>query len=99
MKTLEFPYCCTAKIIADFGESDIAEGGNYEVTYDSIKDGIIKKYKDWYNQNLAMFVIITNSEQITTNTVLEDLEFMCSDWMSKPQHANTQVKLWWKPLH
>ena len=98
MKTYSFPHCCTAKVITDFGESNIAEGGNRSVTYEEIKTYIETQLKSYYTQHLAMFVIITNSEQVTANKVLLDMKFGHSPWMEKGQHPETKVRLWWKPI-
>ena len=98
MKTHPFPHCCTAKIISDFGESVFAEGGNRSVTYDEIKAYINAQLLSYYNAHLAMYVVITNSHQITANKVLLDLKFKHSSWMKKKQHPGTKVRLWWKPV-
>lgn len=98
MKILEFPHCCTAKILVDFGESTIAEGGDREVTYDEVLSFVKEQMSAWYNKYLAVFTAITNSEQSVANKVLTDLEFEHSDWMSKTQHQETKIRLWWKPV-
>lgn len=98
MRTFDFPYCCTAKVIADFGESKVAEGGDREVTYEEVTEYIKEKMSAWYNQGLAVFTAITNSEQTVANKALTDLEFQHSDWMGKSQHQETEIRLWWKPV-
>ena len=94
----EFPYCCTALIAADFGESMLAYGGDFVVD----EKHLTKKFKEniefYKNMGKAMLVATTNNEQKTANKVLKSLGFRGSKWMSKKQHPETKVKLWYKHL-
>jgi hypothetical protein len=98
MQLLEFPHCCTAKLIVDFGESDVAEGGDREVTYGEVRNYVQGQVQSFYNRQLAMIVATTNSQQTVANKVLEDLGFKHTKWMSKRQHPETRVRLWWKEI-
>jgi len=93
MNIVDFPHCCTAHIMVDFGESYTAEGGAH-----SIKSSeIIKKLKFFcgmYNYH-ALFVATTNNQQKTANKTLLKLGFSHSRWLSKKQHPNTKVRLWY----
>ena len=100
MRIRDFPHCCTAKIIVDFGESDVAEGGAWPVTQEEIESYILGKIER-YSQpfyGYATLVATTNNEQKTANKVLLKLGFKHSTWMSKKAHKNTKVRLWWYPL-
>jgi len=97
MVTKEFPYCCTMKILAGFGQSEVAEGGSLIVHEDTIR-AFIERKKEEYN-HLAALVITTNTEQTIVNKVLVSMGFKKTKWMSKDQHSNTKVRIWWLPLH
>ena len=47
MKMRDFPYCCTAKVVVDFGESNVAAGGNRAVTVDEIMEYIKKQMAEY----------------------------------------------------
>lgn len=96
MQTLEFPHCCTAKLIVDFGESSIAEGGNGLYSLEQIEEYLEKQLHSWYNKSLALFTVITNNEQKVANKALRNLGFNHSKWISKEIHPETKVRLWWK---
>lgn len=94
MKTKNFPGCCTAVIYHDFGGSNLCAGTTEDVAREKITT--------WLNNKIAVskgwkcIVIITNSEQKIANKVLLDLGFKHSKWMSKNQHPESKIRLWWK---
>lgn len=92
MRCKEFPHCCTAHVIVDFGESIIAEGGNHPITKDVIKAYI--KMKARIYDHHAFLTATTNNEQKTANKALAELGFKHSKWMIKEQHPQTKVRLW-----
>lgn len=96
MKTLEFPHCCTAKLMVDFGESIYAEGGDQEYSLKQVEKFIKGEFTNWYNNSLAFFTVVTNSDQKIANKALRNLKFKHSKWMSKTAHPETKVRLWWK---
>ena len=97
MKVSAMPACCTATVVHDFGESIVADGGNHEVTS---KD--INEYLSLVEMRMqpihAMIIVTTNNEQVTTNAVLKERGYISSPWMSKGQHPQTKVRLWYKNL-
>ncbi len=98
MRTLDFPYCCTAKIVADLGESDIAAGGNQEVTKKEVNDYLRKTEVSYRAYGFAVLVVTTNNEQAVANKILKERGYFHSKWMSKSNHPETKVRLWHKPL-
>lgn len=98
MRKINFPYCCTASILVDFGESDVAEGGNKNYTTEEIKKYVTAEITSPYAACDAAIVIITNSEQTKVNSVLREMEFDHSTWMSKEQHEETQIRIWWQQI-
>ena len=98
MNTVNFPACCTAIIINNFGESAVAEGGNKKYTEEQIEK-YIKETVDLHRQfGKALAVVTTNSEQTVANKVLRKLKFKHSKWVSKKQHAETKVRIWYLEL-
>ena len=99
MKAIDFPACCTASIMKDFGESQFAEDGDDlypEAKIEKfIKDTIAVKraYGD------AMITVITNSEQKRANSVLRKLGFNHSKWAAKSTHPETKIRLWYLVLN
>jgi hypothetical protein len=97
MVELDFPYCCTMKVLAGFGQSMVAEGGPVNRSEQEIR-GFIEGEKA-ANANMAALVVTTNDEQTTVNKVLRELGFKGTKWMTKKQHSETKVKIWWLPLN
>ncbi len=97
-KIESFPSCCTARVLVDFGESEVADWGDHEVTTATMKSSIKRQIESWRSYGIAMLTATTNNEQPTANKVLRDLGFKHSKWMSKDIHPETKVRLWWLPL-
>lgn len=100
MISKSFPHCCTAKIIMDFGESAVAEGGNFEVDPEELEHKIVRKIEfyaneDVFGETVALVTAITNTEQKTANKVLRKIGFKHSKWMDKKAHPETKIRLWW----
>jgi len=96
MNCVPFPHCCTAKIITDFGQSPVAAGGPHHQTVGTVEEFIKKQITSYYHSGLAMFVATTNSQQVAANKALRNLGFKSSPWISKTQHPETKVRLWWR---
>ena len=99
MQTLNMPHCCTAKVIVDFGESSVAEGGAHPITEEEISDYIKSSIKAYHKAGYATLIAITNDEQKTANEVLRKQGFKYSKWMKKRIHKETKMRLWWLPLY
>lgn len=99
MKNLDFPHCCTAKIIVDFGESAVAAGGNRPVTVDEITKYLQKTITSYKGYGYAMLVATTNTQQKSANKALANAGFEHTTWMKKTAHPETRVRLWWKQLN
>jgi hypothetical protein len=95
MRITDFPNCCTAKIVYDFGETAVS--GMYKGA--RTKKEVRKYLKEelLWSRGVACVVVITNSSQKNTNAVLRELGFCHSPWMEKKPHSNTKIRLWWKP--
>lgn len=94
----DFPSCCTAMILSQFGESEVAEGGYEEQNFKRLKSYIEHNLKAIRSQGFAMVCVTTNNEQKITNKVLLEIGFKHSAWMSKTNHPETKIRLWWYPL-
>lgn len=94
-----FPYCCTGVVIARFGESVAAEGGEFDQNEVLLCGFIYNKLDELRDLGYAFASCTTNDEQHTTNMMLTDIGFKHSKWMIKGMHPETRVRLWWLPLN
>jgi hypothetical protein len=91
-----FPSCCTLRIASQFGESYTAEGGCTQYSRQDVKDFIELALTRQRSVGHAALVVTTNNEQKMVNSILNELEFKHSSWMSKRTHSDTKVRIWWK---
>ena len=94
MKCVEFPGCCTAFILHDFGGSNLCAGTKAAVAKTKI-EAWLKQVMTNTSGNRCL-VIMTNNQQKVANGVLLELGFKHSKWMSKTQHSESKIRLWWK---
>jgi hypothetical protein len=93
MEITGYPNCCTAYCIYSFGESFVSGTGAFQVSYESMKAEMEYKIR---NYGTRLLTAITNDDQSTIVRVLRDLGFEHSTWMSKRQHPETKIRLWWR---
>ena len=94
MRSNQYPGCCTAKCIFDFGGTKTAEFRTGRVTKKSIETYLRTKIKEC--KGTVCLTAFTNDDQVEANAALRKLGFKCTRWMSKKQHAKTKIRLWWK---
>ena len=94
MRNKQFPGCCTARVVYDFGGTMTAEFNTSKIAKSKIKAYLRLKIKQ--ARGRECLIATTNDDQHQANQALEELGFNCSDWMSKETHAETKLKLWWK---
>jgi hypothetical protein len=94
MKSQAFPNCCTAKILSDFGGTNLSAGNQAPTSEDGMRAWVQQRMQ--YVSRGHVFVVITNSAQDVANRVLRELGFSHSKWMSKAQHSESKMRLWWK---
>ena len=94
LKVKDFPMCCTSKVLCDFGGTSVADGyvGAHVKTKDLEKE-ILRAIWDYGHHCLTAF---TNDQQKKANKLLLKHGFQHSVWMSKSQHRNTKIRLWWR---
>jgi hypothetical protein len=100
MIEVEYAGCCTAKIITGFGQTELGDW-DFRPGEDPSVKGIKARIGVVLNRNINMAVVTatTNDQQANANQALEECGFLSSDWMSKEQHPETKVKLWWFPIN
>lgn len=103
MQTKAYPNCCTAKVLVGFGQTTTADfeirpEGNL-LTVEQIKAQLGQSLNIQRMEGRAMVSCVTNDKQINANIALEECGFQSSDWMSKQNHPETKIKLWWFPLN
>lgn len=97
MKLVPFPHCCTAKILAGFGETDTADyGARPETLYteESMFKEIVDKLEEAHRAGQAMVFATTNSEQKTANAVLPRVGFEKIEATAKANHPDFQLMGW-----
>lgn len=94
MRISEFPGCCAAFICHDFGGTRLSSGQKGAVARSRIKAWLKDKKKILGSG--ACLVVMTNDRQQTANSVLLELGFKHSAWMSKKQHPASKIRLWWQ---
>jgi hypothetical protein len=108
MEVVEFEGCCTAKIVTGFGQTETAEyeyrptDNPYleagELPVNAIEGKLRSLERRRRARGDAVLTAITNNEQVNANEALLNQGWQHSGWMSKTQHPNTKVRLWFKPL-
>lgn len=99
MESLDFPSCCTVRILRGFG--DVIEADKL-ITHSSSKEQIRRELQEYCRSSkkvYAMLVVVTNNKQREANAVLLEEGFKHSKWATKDKHPNTKVRLWWKCLN
>lgn len=92
--------CCTASILVGMGGTKLAEfTPDHKLTIEEMKGEIGEYLNQERIDGKAVVMCITNNEQTNANQALKECGFSSSYWMSKTQHPETQVKLWWLPLN
>ena len=90
----EFPYCCTAKVLVDFGETATSEGGSWLASEENMRIVIKEELQSLWSEGHALVAATTNNKQKTANKVLRSLGFKRTIWMRKKLHPETLVALW-----
>jgi hypothetical protein len=90
MKVANFPGCCTARVLCNFGGTEVTAGRKASHTLEEVEKWITSKLSG----NCS--VVITNSDQGVVNQALRNLGFKHSTWMKKRYHSRTKIRLWWK---
>lgn len=102
MHIVDFPGCCTAKILTGFGQTATAEG-RYRPIVPITKQVI----SDWlHNQltlltrygNIALVFATTNSDQVAAAEALTEIGFIKTNEVEKNQHADKKLIGWYMEL-
>ena len=93
-----FPRCCTASLVANFGETGVAIFSE-KIGKDDIVEALRTCIKDSHSRGKAAVVCTTNSEQKEANAALREVGFHSSAWMDKTLHPETKLRLWWYPIN
>ncbi len=95
MRFSGFPACCTGHVILELGGTGTGAGyySNRDNTEQDIKAFIHKSISAYPSH--AFVAITTNNQQVLANKVLRELGASSSPWMSKKQHPETKVRIWW----
>lgn len=95
MPSSEFPGCCTARVISGFGHCHTSIQGAEFTNAENLKKHLLHLRRNGYAVATA---ITTNTQTDGVKTLTEFGGWQSSEWMSKTQHPETKIKLWWYPL-
>lgn len=104
MQAVTFPQCCTANILIGMGESPTASfnamqaSGSNGTTDTDMASQFIRHMDFAKRQGLATLVVTLNSDQTRANRVLESMRklgWRSSNWMTKRNHKETQLRIWY----
>ena len=91
--------CCTGRIIYGFGHSYVASNGPIRgFPVEDIKKELAELEGVYSRMGMAVVVITLNSDQTTEDKVLRDAGYSHSRWISKKQHPETKLRVYYKPL-
>lgn len=98
--TRTFPECCTAKVVAGFGETSTASINNRMQT---TEEDLITQLRsiERYSRSTgnAVVVVTLNSDQKLGDKVLRSSGYKHSKWMSKTSHSNKKLRVYYKALN
>ena len=104
MQAVSFPQCCTANILIGMGNSpttgfDAVQASRNNGTTDAdMAKQFIQKMDNAKRHGLATLVVTLNSDQTQANRVLESMRklgWRSSNWMTKRNHKETQLRIWY----
>lgn len=90
----DFPNCCTAKLIYDLGSNITPNLYTKEEIISYIRPKLLSSKQN----GMATIVVTTMSKQTNANAALKELGFKHSRWMSKKNHKDTRLRVWWLQL-
>ena len=104
MQGVSFPQCCTANILIGMGASatagfDAMQASRSNGTTDAeMASQFIRHMDNAKRYGLATLVVTLNSDQTQANRVLESMRklgWRSSNWMTKRNHKETQLRIWY----
>lgn len=104
MQAVTFPQCCTANILIGMGASPTAgyeamrASGSNGTTDAEMASQFIRQMDYAKRLGLATLVVTLNSDQTQANRVLESMRklgWRSSNWMTKRNHKETQLRIWY----
>lgn len=98
LKSTEFPWCCTGKIIFNFGESSVNASGGFTPSEEDLRRQVVEQMGICKQYGHAFVCATVTQEQKIARRVLYNMGFKYSKWMSKSKHPENQVRLYWYPL-
>lgn len=95
-----FPFCCTAKVLHGFGGTPTAQSGTGSLlTYKAYREQLASLEESNRRYGYAVLVVTLNSDQKKADKVLLERGYIASPWMSKPNHPDKKLRLYYLPLN
>lgn len=93
--------CCTARILSGFGRAAAAmnpEEYDAAKRFPNTKEALLNELLSAKRTGNAVVIAFTNNKQHEGNKLLREVGFKRTKWMSKEQHPETKLRLWWFQL-
>lgn len=90
----DFPGCCTALVLTDFGNSHTSEYGFHDYGYQRIRDEVIEQVED-AKRDMGIITAILTSEQTKARAVLKELGFIGTGDAEKGRHHEVTIELYY----
>jgi hypothetical protein len=94
----DFPMCCTAKVVVNFGSSSTTSGDGEHVSKKTLMKEIKAHMESTYYKSKGFLSAVTTSQQVPAIEALTELGWESTPWMTKRSHSNYPIKLWWYPM-
>lgn len=99
VQMVEIENCCTASLIYNFGGTRTAGILHRGLpTKENVITDVASEVGWLREYGYAVAVAFTNNEQKAANEALKELGFLNSGMMSKGEHPETKLIMWWLPL-
>lgn len=91
----DFPGCCTAIVLTDFGNSHTSEYGFHAYSYQRIRGYVIDQVEEARDEGTGIITAILTSEQTEAKEVLKELGFIGTGEAKKGRHAEVTIELYY----
>lgn len=96
MRVAEFPWCCGASVLCDFGHSETARGYREwfqnEPSEDDIRDFVSEKVQEQRNDAFIV-AVLNNDQEPIVGPILREFDFRCVREAHHPRH-NTRLRFY-----
>ncbi len=104
MIRFEVASCCSAKLLVGFDDNNAdfnnnKFGSKAPTNRVTVFKWVKEQIKEAKMEGEAILMINTRSTQVMINEVLFLLGASHTPWMKKTKHLDTELRVWWFPIH